>query len=337
MPDESPRVFLSYGVRDASDVAERLHRDLTARGYKIWQDIERIRTGWAWDNELQDGLLTSKVVLALLSPHAVRRALDTDNVSQVDSVCLDEIAYARFKCKIPIVPVKVQQCEAPFLVYRLQYIDFRRWNESEAVYKDGLVSICKAIDSALQGETRDRSWGPLPEPLDFTLFLEAKRKNFTGRQWLFKRIEGWRANGSQPALLITGKPGVGKSAIVGALVHENQGGAVLAFHCCRADTPATLEPANFVTSIAAMLAARLDDYAEMLEDPPIVKALENVQKDPANAFETAILGPLKKLREPDEGRRFLLVDALAEAFYAISNPAFQCMFWAATLDNLPVN
>jgi hypothetical protein len=95
MPDRPPRLFLSYGVRDAG------------------------------------------------------------NVSQVDSVCLDEIAYARFKCKIPIVPVKVQQCEAPFLVYRLQHIDFRRWNESEAVYKDGLVSICKAINSALQGKTRN--------------------------------------------------------------------------------------------------------------------------------------------------------------------------------------
>ena len=320
MPDEPPRVFLSYGVRDAPDVAERLHRDLTARGYKIWQDGDRIRTGWAWDNELQDGLLTSDVVLALLSPHAVRRVRDAGNVSQVDSVCLDEIAYARFKCKIPIVPVKVQQCEAPFLVYRLQHIDFRRWNESEAVYKDGFVSICKAIDSALLGETRDRSWGSLPEPLDFTLFLEAKRKNFTGRQWLFKRIEDWRANGSQPALLITGKPGVGKSAIVGALVHENPGDGILAFHCCRADTPATLEPANFVTSIAAMLAARLDDYAEMLEDPQIVKALENVRKDPANAFETTILGPLKKLREPEEGRRFLLVDALDEALTLARGP-----------------
>src|ERR1700675_3580772 len=106
MPDDPPRLFLSYGVRDASDVAERLHRDLTARGYKIWQDIDRIRTGWAWDNELQDGLLTSDVVLALLSPHSVRRVRDVGNVSQVDSVCLDEIAYARGARKIPIVPVQ---------------------------------------------------------------------------------------------------------------------------------------------------------------------------------------------------------------------------------------
>src|SRR5262249_10159733 len=94
-PDESPRVFLSYGVRDASDIAERLHRDLAARGYKIWQDIDRIRTGWAWDNELQDGLLTSEVVLALLSPHAARRALDTGNPTATDSVCLNEIEYAQ--------------------------------------------------------------------------------------------------------------------------------------------------------------------------------------------------------------------------------------------------
>jgi hypothetical protein len=148
MSNEPLRLFLSYGVHDASELAERLHRDLTARGYKIWQDVDRIRTGWAWDNELQDGLLTSDVVLALLSPHAVRRALDTRNVSQVDSVCLDEIAYARLKCKKPIVPVKVRSCEAPFLIYRLQHIDFRRWNESEPVYQAGLKQICEAIEAA---------------------------------------------------------------------------------------------------------------------------------------------------------------------------------------------
>jgi hypothetical protein len=144
MPDEPPRLFLSYGVRDASEIAERLNRDLTARGYKIWQDIDRIRTGWAWDNELQDGLLTSDVVLALLSPHSVRRVRDVDNVSQVDSVCLDEIAYALGARKIPIVPVQVISCEAPFLIYRLHQIDFRRWRESEAMYQAGLNQIARA-------------------------------------------------------------------------------------------------------------------------------------------------------------------------------------------------
>jgi predicted ATPase len=59
-------------------------------------------------------------------------------------------------------------------------------------------------------------------------------------------------------LLITGEPGIGKSAIVAALVDGNSEGQVLAYHCCRADTPATLEPARFVRSLAGMLAARLE-------------------------------------------------------------------------------
>jgi WD40 repeat protein len=253
-------------------------------------------------------------VLALLSPHSVRRARDPANATGVDSVCLDEIAYARFECKIPIVPVKVEPCETPFLIiFRVQQIDFRHWQESEAVYKEGLGRICRAIETALHGSPGERSWGSLPEPHDFTLFLQEKREHFTGRQWLFQRLEEWRVNSTQPALLMTGAPGVGKSAVIAELIHENPGGAVLAYHCCRADTPATLEPANFVSSLAAMLSTRLDDYAEILNDPAIGKVLENVQTDPANAFEKAILAPLNKLREPAVGRRLLLIDALDEA------------------------
>src|SRR6202022_2753422 len=94
---------------------------------------------------------------------------------------------------------------------------------------------------------------------DFASFLAAKLKGFTGRKWLFQEIDEWRAKGPQPALLIIGETGIGKSAIVAALVHENPDGQVLAYHCCRADTPATLEPAGFVRSVVAMFAARLDD------------------------------------------------------------------------------
>jgi|SRR5271166_69074 len=134
MPDESPRVFLSYGVRDASQIAERLHCDLAARGFEIWQDVKRLRAGRPWDEDVPEGLRTSQVVLALLSPHSVRHALDAGNSTATDSVCLDEIAYARGVRKIPIVPVQVVSCEAPFLVYRLHQIDFRHWRESEATW-----------------------------------------------------------------------------------------------------------------------------------------------------------------------------------------------------------
>ena len=73
-----------------------------------------------------------------------------------------------------------------------------------------------------------------------------------------------------------------------ALVDNNPDGQVLAYHCCRADTPATLEPARFVRSLAGMLAARLKGYAAMLENPGIKDALERVDSDPASAFEAAV-------------------------------------------------
>ena len=38
--------------------------------------------------------------------------------------------------------MKVISCEAPFLIYRLHQIDFRRWAESEAAYQAGLNQIC---------------------------------------------------------------------------------------------------------------------------------------------------------------------------------------------------
>jgi len=155
----------------------------------------------------------------------------------------------------------------------------------------------------LRTETHRGSAGPVSAPWDFGPFLAAKLKNFTGRQWLFHEIDEWRAVGSEPALLIVGEPGIGKSALVAALVHKNPGGQVLAHHCFRADTPATLEPAGFVRGLVAMLSARLGDYAAMLNEPSVVSALRSADTDPAGAFEGAIVSPLHKVRPP-KGRAF---------------------------------
>jgi hypothetical protein len=171
--------------------------------------------------EVQAGLRNSQVLLALLSPQSVRRARDACNPTATDSVCLDEIEYAQRACKIPIVPIQVLSCEVPFLIYRLHKIDFRCWSESEATYQAGLSQICAGIKAALRSETPERPWRPLLEPWDFAPFLLEKRKHFTGRQWLFQQMDEWRCKETPPALLITGEPGIGKSAIVAALVHDN--------------------------------------------------------------------------------------------------------------------
>ena len=335
MPDEPPRLFLSYGVHDASELAERLRRDLTARGYQVWQDVNRIRAGLPWDEEVQTGLRNSQVLLALLSPQSVRRARDAGNPTATDSVCLDEIEYAQRACKIPIVPVQVVSCEAPFLIFRLHQINFRYWRESEATYQAGLNQICAAIAEAIQSrKSPERLWTPSLEPWDFAPFLLEKRNHFTGRQWLFRDLDEWRRKETPPALLITGEPGIGKSAIVAALVHENREGQVLAYHCCRADTPATLEPARFVRSLAGMLAARLEGYAAMLEDAGIKDALERADSDPASAFEAAVLSPLHSVPRTLGDRRYLLIDALDEALTHSKRPTIVEVL-AARINRLP--
>jgi WD40 repeat protein/serine/threonine protein kinase len=170
-------------------------------------------------------------------------------------------------------------------------------------------------------DTRNRHWRLLAEPsLDFTPFLVAKLKGFTGRRWLFREIDQWLAKGSQPALLIVGEPGIGKSSIVAALVRENPNGQVLAYHWCRADTPATLEPARFVRDLSIKLSAKMEDYTALLADPVIGAALQFADADPASAFENAVLNPLHKIRPPGQGHCYLLIDALDEALTRSQRP-----------------
>ncbi len=84
------RLFLSYGRRDAAGLANRLRIDLEKLGYEVWQDTREIRAGREWEEQIVDGLRSTQVVIALLSPHAVRRASDPNSTDNVDSVCLDE-------------------------------------------------------------------------------------------------------------------------------------------------------------------------------------------------------------------------------------------------------
>jgi len=313
--ENKPRLFLSYGVKDAKNLALKLRNDLENEGYKVWQDAERIRAGWSWSEEIEDGIANSQVLVALLSPYSVRRAGMPGNLDNKDSVCVDEIHYAMDQCNIPIVPAMAVTCVPPLRIFKLHYLDFRRWEESQEQYRALFDKLCKDIDQAVETRrSRTRDWGWLPEPWDFGSFLADRRKDFTGRQWLFDKIEEWRTHQKGAALLITGAPGVGKSAIVAELVHNNPGGHMLAYHCCQADTPGTLEPDRFVRSLAAMLMTRLEGYAEMLHHPELQKILSETSTahDPASAFEAGILNPLHKLPRP-EGIHYILIDALDEA------------------------
>jgi WD40 repeat protein len=304
----SRRIFLSYARGDAEPIAARLEQDLRALGHEAWRDRAQLVAGASWEDQCSAAIRDAEVVVALLSPLSVRNQTAGGPASD-DSMCRRELARA-LEARIPVVPVLVAPCEIPLTLCGLHYQDLTGWHLQKTLSATAVEELSRHIEAAASGKVRRRE-GRLPRMLDFTAFLNDRRRGFTGRRWLFDKLEEL-LTGDARAVLITGDPGIGKSAIVAELVHTNPGNRVLAYHCCqwtrRRDT---LDASRFVEHLAGMLAARIEEYAAMLVEE--LRADPLPTDEPMTAFERAILGPLSRLTSPPEAPRYILIDALDEA------------------------
>ena len=112
MATETQTAFFSYS-RDDSEFAVHLAEDLKAAGENVWLDQLDIEPGTPWDREVQKALANCPRMLVILSPTSV----SSDNV-------LDEVSFALSKQK-KVIPVLYRECDIPFRLARLQYVDFR--------------------------------------------------------------------------------------------------------------------------------------------------------------------------------------------------------------------
>lgn len=89
---------------------------------------------------------------------------------------------------------------------------------------------------------------------------------------------------------------------------------IVAHYCCQANAQETLPAGSFVRTLAAMLAARLPQYAETLQLPGVQQLLSPARaaRDPVTALEQGVLNPITRLPAPEQPR-LILVDALDEA------------------------
>jgi tetratricopeptide (TPR) repeat protein len=81
-------------------------------GADIWLDQLDIPPGLRWDAEIEKALNESHCFLVILTP----KAISSNNV-------LDEISYALEEGK-KVIPILLSECNIPFRIKRLQYIDF---------------------------------------------------------------------------------------------------------------------------------------------------------------------------------------------------------------------
>ncbi|MFJ8606313.1 hypothetical protein ACIRH0_03865 [Streptomyces sp. NPDC093675] len=171
--------------------------------------------------------------------------------------------------------------------------------------------------------------------LDFSGYLEQKRRNFSGRQWLFSSVRAWALEQAESALLITGDPGVGKSAFMAELVRRTPGEELLGFHFCIAEDRSTLDPAVMVTHLSAMIAERLPAYRELLDLPQYRCLLQDdaVARDPGHALDQGIIALLRQL--PVSTKRFIFLDGLDEALAEGETRNSILTLLASRLDRFP--
>ncbi len=326
------RVFVSYGHDDYADFANKLKEELKKRGHQVFYDKDDLKKGENWDNTLEDGIEWAAVdkevgrIVFIMTPYSVRRP---------GGFCLNEIAKA-LDCGLNIIPIMLIWTAPPLSIYRLQWLDSQRsWSRghlNEEYIQMDFDRICQTLEE----NTLDKEgvmYGLLNQlnPLDFNADLVFNQTWFTGRQWVFDYITEWLANTNASRLLcITGKPGIGKTAIATHLLQKFPN--IAAYHLCRRNNNAKASPFRAICTIAYHLASQLPTYKEMLLGINIRQEIE--QCNDTALFDRLIVQPLSHVQPSLQQKPLIiLIDGLDEA--SVNRKNAIANFIASEFDKLP--
>lgn len=186
--------------------------------------------------------------------------------------------------------------------------------------------------------------------LDFSTDVERLTQRFSGRVALFREVEAALAGGESTTILLCGKPGIGKSAVVARLLQTRTD--VAAYHFCVARRVATITPGTVFRSLCQQLCLTVPGFdiallnsirpyqltlnvnihATNVETVTGVRVHNVTTKDADEDLEVLLRAPLAAT--PDPGRRaVILVDALDEALTYKGSPTLVELL--AKLDDLP--
>lgn len=305
------RIFISYGHDEYAGLANQLSKNLLDRGYMVWIDQERIKSGDNWSENIDKGLKwvgesrEHGYVLLLMTPYSVRRP---------DSFCLNEMTRA-IELGLKIIPIMVVKCEQPISIASIEPIDMtdcvplkERMGRYEIKFQ---LLIEKLEDGGSDVEGGHARLLRLLDPLFFEAEITRHLSKFTGRQWVFDVIDRWLENSDDSKIFwMVGNPGVGKTAIASWLCFHHP--EIAAYHFCKHGHTQKTDSRKIVTSLAYQLSMVLPVYKERLYR----LNLENIIVESSNSatlFDNLILQPLSGNFPPPSGLVVILIDALDEA------------------------
>ena len=303
--NDSQRIFISYGHDEYTDFAHKLADSLTDSGYKVFIDRDGIHHGEQWEINLEDGLNWTNggsgkgLFLLIMTPYSVRRP---------DGYCLNEIAYA-LDINLKIIPIMLKKVTPPLSIYRLQYYNLPTDpNDGNTIIQNSISKIIELLKDPNSFDTTGdfQKLEKKLKPIDFNSEIKMYSKEFVGRDWIFSHINKWLQN-KDKVLLITGSPGIGKSAISIYLYQRMPN--IMGFYMFRRDDNDKLYFKSFVTTIAYQMASQIPEYREMLNKIDIDRYLD--QYENLSLFSKLISIPLLEIECSQE--KIILIDGLDEA------------------------
>lgn len=290
--EKTLQIFLSYGHDEHAVLAERLRRDLEARGHEVWFDVERLKPGGDWESYIEEGLnwvsqepRCGRVVL-LMTPHSVRRP---------DGYCLNEVARA-LERRVTVIPVMVVWSEPPLSICRVQWLDMQDCvpiDDRQQKYEGKFERLAEALEhDHLDFEGVQSRLLRILEPLPFDADIAQHIDRFTGRQWVFDHIDQWLSKPDASRVFwITGKPGVGKTAIAAWLCYHRR--EIAAFHLCRYGHTQKADPRRCVLSLAYQLSSQLPDYQSRLNSLNLESLVG--ESNARTLFDALVVQPLTQI------------------------------------------
>jgi hypothetical protein len=170
-------IFVSYARLDGEGFIQQLYADLTGTGFSIWLDIYSISGGEDWEMAIRNAVMTARAMVVVLTPGAILSL-------QVKGEWNAAVNY-----HLPIIPLLVKDCDIPFVLNVLNWIDFRHSYETGlATLRNRLISLNNDHLKHLK-ETLRKHQG-MQDQLDDKTLLDYKIKSLQNVIQLWEQLIG---------------------------------------------------------------------------------------------------------------------------------------------------